>query len=150
MPFDRLPRVRASQWTRLNMSGWGVLLYRHTILWTDTYDWKHYLAATFLAGGKYLISFVGLKIVMLSQIVITFIIPSNYRPQGRVMFSEACVSHSVHGGMISFPVWSHVLLGGGIVSHPVWYHVPSGGVCSQGIFSKGGGISAPWGWVTYP
>ena len=76
----------------------------------------------------------------MSQIVITFIIPSYYRPQGRVMFSEACVSHSVRGGMISFPVWSHVLLGGGIVSHPVWYHVPSGGVCSQGIFSKGGYI----------
>ena len=34
---------------------------------------------------------------------------SCYQPQGKVMFSQACVSHSVHRGMMSLPVWSNVL-----------------------------------------
>ena len=38
---------------------------------------------------------------------------SKYLPTAREgNFSEACVSHFVHGGMMSLPVWSDVLFGG--------------------------------------
>ena len=63
-PFSQVATTRCGQmhfWTSLNMSTWGWSLYgkggqspvcdpspKHT----DRHDWKHYLPATSLAGGK--------------------------------------------------------------------------------------------------
>ena len=63
-----------------------------------------------------------------------YVICFHYRPQGKVMFSEASVSHSVHGGwgggegsIMSLPVCSNVLYRRG-VSAPRGYLLPGEGV----------------------
>ena len=67
-----------------------------------------------------------------------FLLPHANKIWGKVIFSQACVSHSVHGGGSLYDVTS--CLAG-------WSHVPSrgslssGGSLSRGCMSGGGGFS---------
>ena len=68
-----------------------------------------------------------------------------YRPQGKVLFSEACVSHSVHGsreggGMMSLCVFGPMVRVGGRGWSVPWYI--RGGDCGPSL-GEGFGPSSP-------